>query len=588
MAQFDGVPVWARRFDATGSGVEELTDNVTLSDRSVIVCGTTASTGTTIDLASGAVGETIDAVTMQGGVFGVLMRYDSSGNIMWFRCCPSITFMQMCVDNSDNIYVIGSITATSSNLMTNAYNGDLSTPFTATKNASSSNDGIVIKLTQFGKFIWSRVVQGAGFEEGRSIAVDQNANIYTAFFTNSANASNSIILTQNAVGETVGTLSSVNKPEGSSSGGLIVKYSANGTLQWVRLIEGTTSASDIIFDINVSSDGSVYGVGLTNTSGVLSLMAFAAGGDTTSIPVFDVAKVNTNSGNQGGFIFKYNSNGKPEWIRQIDGLSIEAAYNIKIDNSGNPIVLARIDSTASINLGSGAQGGDSINQLIRKPTTTVVQASLAIIKYTSNGGFTWVRWIDRSPTAEIPTGLTFDEENSIYISVRIDDNTSSSYNLSSSSIGGTSSSSWPFTSYTKTVAGGQGTNNSLIIKYTSDGIPKWIRHVSVYGFFSKLSYGKRINGIGSLYYTGYHSSSDTTPGGTILNLATNSLGGNTNFTFNITRLNSTVGSFLIKFTTLSGTYVEPGGDDEEDSSGYIFRIIPAQAKFKIYDLVIKA
>ena len=120
-AQFDGVPVWARRFDATGSGVEELTNTITLSDRSVIVCGRTASEiTTTIDLAGGAVGETIDAVTMQGGIFGVLMKYDSSGNIMWFRCCPSITFSEMCVDNSDNIYVIGNITATSSNLMTNA------------------------------------------------------------------------------------------------------------------------------------------------------------------------------------------------------------------------------------------------------------------------------------------------------------------------------------------------------------------------------------------------------------------------------------------------------------------------------------
>jgi hypothetical protein len=73
-----------------------------------------------------------------------------------------------------------------------------------------------------------------------------------------------------------------------------------------------------------------------------------------------------------------------------------------------------VATTGSINLGDGGSGGIIPTQIVTKPAGA--NTTSAIIKYTSEGQFIWIRWFDQV-VANTPSFLTVDEAGSIYASI---------------------------------------------------------------------------------------------------------------------------------------------------------------------------
>jgi hypothetical protein len=111
---------------------------------------------------------------------------------------------------------------------------------------------------------------------------------------------------------------------------------------------------------------------------------------------------------------KYNANGRPQWVRQVDGLSTERGVSVQVDISDNLIAVFSVATTSAINLGDGAAGGIIPTQNVTKPAGA--NSTSAIIKYTSEGQFIWIRWFD-AIVQNTPRSLTVDEVGSIYASI---------------------------------------------------------------------------------------------------------------------------------------------------------------------------
>jgi hypothetical protein len=322
----NGIPAWARRFD--GTDIDEYNNSVILSDGSIVVCGVTYSSGS-INLGSGAVNGTIPgaSVTANGGG-AVIIRYNANGDVIWYRNPPFMLLPRIAVDASDNIYLCGLLWANSSNMLTNAFGGD-TTAFTATK-STAGDDAILVKIRTDGRILWSRIVAGTGSAQeyaSGGVTVDFSGNVYMAVNVNSAGEN--LTLTSNAVGESVGTFSTMAKPAGSGEGILIAKYTANGAITWARLIEGGSAAvTQVATDIAVDSAANVYLTGFVNSE-TINFTQVQQGGDTGGS--LSIAKVNTSGNNEGGFLVKYNANGRPQWVRQVDGALGERIEALKID-----------------------------------------------------------------------------------------------------------------------------------------------------------------------------------------------------------------------------------------------------------------
>lgn len=550
----NGIPIWLRQFTTIPETDNKFQQLAILSNNDVIVVGKSTHnniiTPTTVDIMSNAVGGSIIPVSfpVTDQNYGIIIKYRENGEIEWYRKPLHMCFMNVTIDNLDNIYVIGSINTTSSDLMFDAFGGDLTTPFIATKSSGTEQDCIILKIDINGKFIWSRVISGINMDIGCVIRHDNANNIYIGAITENNNPSpTTLSFATNAIGGnlTFEIPSTILIPASSGRNIILAKYTSSGSLLWIRLIDGgsgTPENTQDIFDMAVFHDGNIYISGYTN-SNIVDFGYIQEGGDTSTS--LALTKSITNAGpvsiqNTAAFLVKYNTNGRPIWGRQIDGTAAENAHTVTVDNGGNPIIAVRIESSSIINLGAGSVGGIiPSSQTIQKPTAIVPDvAAAAIIKYTPDGNFIWIRWIDTTSN-DIPMYLTCDEGNTIYFAAHIGE-IPQTFSLISQASGGRLS-SWPFTTFTKSTT----IDDTLLIRYSSDGIPLWGRIIPYY-VFSRIQI--RSSPIANLYYIGYNLLSNQQ--NQLVNLNRNAIGGNFNYFFEFnTHTNISQSSILIKFTS---------------------------------------
>jgi len=94
-----------------------------------------------------------------GGYDFLLAKYDSSGSIQWQRVlggASSDRGQSVAIDSADNVYVLG---------------------YTSSEGAGSF-DFLFAKYNSSGTIQWQRVLGGANFESGESIAIDSGNNLY--------------------------------------------------------------------------------------------------------------------------------------------------------------------------------------------------------------------------------------------------------------------------------------------------------------------------------------------------------------------------------------------------------------------------
>jgi len=190
------------------------------------------------------------------------IKYSTNGKQLWvnryneeYEIANAIT-----VDGSGNVYVAG-------------YNQDSGTPTT-------------IKYSPNGKQLWATTLYGpgSGGDYTSAIAVDGTGNVYVSGYTNGYGTSDY----------------------------LTIKYSANGSVLWVKTYDGPGNNEDSAYDIAIDGSGNVYVTGYSRGSGSFN----------------DYATI------------KYSTNGEQLWVKRYNGLanSWDEASAIAVDGSGNVYV----------------------------------------------------------------------------------------------------------------------------------------------------------------------------------------------------------------------------------------------------------
>lgn len=155
-----------------------------------------------------------------GGYDFLLAKYNSSGTLQWQRILggASNDFGQsVAIDSADNVYVFGytfSVTA-------------------------GVDDFALAKYNSSGTIQWQRRLGGASGERGYSVAIDSTDNVYVAGYTNSTGAGGSDFL--------------------------LAKYDSSGTIQLQRILGG--GSTEIAQSVSIDSADNVYVFGYTTSTG---------------------------------------------------------------------------------------------------------------------------------------------------------------------------------------------------------------------------------------------------------------------------------------------------------------------------------
>ena len=216
------------------------------------------------------------------------------------------------------------------------------------------SDGMIIKYNAEGEYEWAKGIGGIDNDEIMSLVGTHDGGIIAGgdFESMSLELDNNITLKNN---------SNENYLAGRCSNGIVIKYSTNGELEWVKQLEG--KSHDTINSVSETSDGGII-----------------AGGNfgSSSIDAGDGIELVRNSSH--GIIVKYNENGKCEWAKAI-GCSITSVAKT---NDGGIIAGGRFNDN-SLDFENGI--------LIGNYDIKTNYYDMMLVKYTGTGEIEWAKAI---------------------------------------------------------------------------------------------------------------------------------------------------------------------------------------------------
>jgi hypothetical protein len=204
--------------------------------------------------------------------------------------------------------------------------------------------------------VWTRLVGGAGLEEGTALTAGTDGSVYVTGVSDSATLE----------GQT-------------SSGGqdvFLTKFGPDGTKAWTRLIGGAGLEWD--FDLTTGTDGSIYSVGYSNST------------------IFDGQ---TTQGREDVFITKYSTDGTKVWTQLLGGEYNDWGYAITTGSDGS---IYASGVTLSDNLDGQARLGASQGY------------DAFITKYDPNGTKLWTRRAGGTGQ-DWGRGITAGTDGSVYV-----------------------------------------------------------------------------------------------------------------------------------------------------------------------------
>ncbi|MBK9332671.1 MAG: SBBP repeat-containing protein [Ignavibacteria bacterium] len=201
-----GDELWHKTYNGTANGNDNMTSIAADVSGNAVITGTSVGAGSGLDI--------------------VTIKYSPSGDLIWERRFTTSTVnieegKAVTSDNLGNIFVTGT-----------------STGF------SSSYDYMTIMYSPAGDLIWSKNYNGPGsnnFDEPRSIAADNNGNVYVA-----------------GLSQGTGTMDDI----------VIIKYNYSGNEVWVNRFNSAANRNDVANNISLDNSGNIIVSGLI--SGVTS------------------------------------------------------------------------------------------------------------------------------------------------------------------------------------------------------------------------------------------------------------------------------------------------------------------------------
>ena len=169
-------------------------------------------------------------------------------------------------------------------------------------------DGIIIKYDENGEVDWAQGVGGTSSDSIDSIEETSDGGYIAIgnFSSSKVDLENSISLTNQG-----------------KRNGMIIKYSANGEIEWAQRIGGT--GTDVISSVKQRLDGGYIVVGYFSSTRINL-------GDGITI------SNSTSRGTSEGFIIKYDFNGKVEWANNVGDISRDEIYSIAVAKDGGYII----------------------------------------------------------------------------------------------------------------------------------------------------------------------------------------------------------------------------------------------------------
>jgi len=325
-----------------------------------------------------------------GGQDGFVQRLDPDGNYIWSRSWANgisgIYITDIAEDKYGNLYFTGN------------YSGTLDfDPGIGVYNLTSLGfiDYFILKLNSEGNFLWAKSMGGIGNDEGSSIYVDENLNIYTAGLFNytvdfdpnmgvsnltSDAYADAFIQKLDSTGNLVwvhgyggwdhdeASLISDGKDGlyvfGVFSGNVdfnfslgidtingnvdayILKIDTNASFKWVKYFDGPTTR-EIITDMGIDKNGNIYMTGLLgNHSG--------PGGAIVDFDPSNAVVNGINSGEEDIFEVSLDSEGNFRWLNKIGNAYNDRASEVALDDFGNVFFVGTYEASVDFDTGLGA------------------------------------------------------------------------------------------------------------------------------------------------------------------------------------------------------------------------------------------
>ena len=251
-----------------------------------------------------------------------LLKYDSSGNLLWYKTWGSSENAGgsgIALDSSGNIFITGS---------TYSY-------------GAGNRDTLVLKYDSSGSLLWNKTWGGSGDDWGNGIALDGSGNAFITGFTDSYGTGN--------------------------NDAFLLKYNSSGNLLWYKTWGG--SDRDYGYEIALDGLGKAYITGVTYSYGLGNSNAFLLkydsfgnllwyktwGGDSYGDYAYGYGIAVDGSGNTfitgtytsygpydvDGILLKYDSSGDLLWEKTwevSDDDSGESGFGIALDALGNAFI----------------------------------------------------------------------------------------------------------------------------------------------------------------------------------------------------------------------------------------------------------
>ena len=358
------------------------------------------------------------------------------------------------VDSNGNVYITGEF-----------YSSSIDFGGGKLKNAGGNcdfnkpcSDIFLAKFDKEGNHIWSKMFGGDRSDGGNSVSVsvDSSGNVYIT-------------------GSFGSSIIDFGGDELKNPGIFLAKFDTNGNHIWSKKFDGNGSVSSI----NIDSNGNVY------ITGWFYLSSIDFGGGAL-----------TNAGGLDIFLAKFDSNGNHLWSKRFGEGNWDRGNSVSVDSNGNVYITGEYDKWNS----SGPCRKGQCD-----PYSTTGHSNIFLAKFDRDGNFIWIKifYTNLEPGSQFNYGnsVSVDKSGDVYIvgeyeSYRID-------------LGGGELKN----------AGGRCVESTcpdiFLAKFDSNGNHIWSKRFggSDYDWGSSVS----VDTSGSVYITGYFSSSIDLGGGETIN-----------------------------------------------------------------------
>lgn len=296
--------------------------------------------------------------TDSGNTDVFVAKYTTAGAFVWAKNLGVVTYEEIDVDSSGNVYLAGNF----------PYTTDIDpgpNVFNLTTNPGG-DDFYILKLNPNGEFVWAKQFgDPTRYDFLTDIVIDDADNIViTGLF------SGLVDFDPNAG---VTNLQSNN----NSNDAFVAKYTSNGELIWAKSFGGTSSGIERGSAVTVDNQNNVYATGYFS-----SVTDFDPSANT-----FNLSTVGTRS----LYILKLTSNGEFDFVKTVGSPFTEFSTDIAVDNVGSLYLTGYYLTSMDCNPDAGvftitANGGNNEIFLI----------SLSA----SNGQFGWAKSIGETANDE--------------------------------------------------------------------------------------------------------------------------------------------------------------------------------------------